>query len=188
MLSEALAAVRGDIEALGKDGSGHNNHYTTLPSILIAVNPILAKHNLSILIDVPEIDRGEKFTQYKFQVKLSCETESEICYFWIPEARVPRGKSQSEQDELSKRIQDFGATVTYGSRYIYSALLGVPSSDEDPDGTTGKVTVEDLTWWFATVPNHEASKELDGEKLFNLLKLFTKGQITREAYEKRGIK
>lgn len=180
MIHEALAAIRADIKTLEKDTKGYSNTYVSLPSILDFINPLLAKHKISILIDNPDCTQEDGITKYHFVVKLSSGDTTEIINFFIPEAKVPSGKGDAD----AKAIQNCGATWTYAQRYIYQVIFGLPNSDEDPDGI--KVSPADLVWWFKTIPNHKLNEKIDDKGLFAQFKMFSKGELTREQYKERG--
>lgn len=180
MIHEALAAIKADIKMLEKDTTGHNNKYVSLPAILDFINPLLAQHKISILIDNPDHNFEEGIKQYHFVVRLSCGESTEVLNFFIPEAKVPVGKGDAD----AKAIQNCGATLTYAQRYIYQVVFGLPNSDEDPDGI--KVSPADLVWWFKNIPNHKLNEKIDDKGLFAQFKMFSKGELTQEQYKERG--
>lgn len=180
MIREQLAKIRGEIKILEKDTTGHTNRYVSLPSTLDFINPILAKHGVSITIDVPETKEENSVTKYHFVVEIGYMEESMTKDYWIPEALVPSGKG----DPNAKAIQNFGATITYGQRYIYQILLGLPNADEDPDGV--KFTPDDFVWWITHIANHEKNINLTSDAIYKQYRMFAKGEITKEQYKERG--
>lgn len=195
-INDVLAKVRGEIESLSKDKSGHNNNYVSLPSILEMINPVLAANELSCLIHSPEFRVEDGVRVYRFEVILGHKSEVRTLSFWIPEAVVPSGKKKdNEEDDAvslrskAKAIQNFGATETYGQRYIYHVVFGIPLDDEDPDGNLGsskKVSDDDIIWWMKTIPSHSKSADFTPEKLIKQFKLFSKGDVTKQSYIERG--
>lgn len=180
MIHEALAAIKADIKMLEKDTKGYSNTYVSLPSILDFINPLLAQHKISILIDNPECGYENEIKIYHFVVRLSCGESTETLNFFIPEAKVPAGKGDAD----AKAIQNCGATWTYAQRYIYQVVFGLPNSDEDPDGI--KVSPADLVWWFKNIPNHPLNEKIDNKGLLAQFKMFSKGELTQEQYKERG--
>ena len=194
-----LAKIRGMVSSLEKDKKGYTNSYVPLPSILEMMNPILAETEVACLISTPDYKIENDVKIYNFQVILACGTEKETLGFWIPEAIVPAGKKGKDGEQLddaeigsrgkTKAIQNAGATLTYGQRYIYHVIFGIPLDEEDPDGgdSTSNILESDLDWWFKTVPSHEKAKQFTGKMLALQFKMFLKGQSNKLTYEKMGI-
>lgn len=203
-LFQQLATMRGEIESMLKDKKGYTNNYAPLPSILEMINPLLAKYELACVISAPDYKVDPDGVRvYRFEVLLGYGEEKYITYFNIPEAIVPAGKKKKDatgnETEVSeeefgvrskaKAIQNFGATVTYGERYIYQAIFGIPIEEDDPDGSVGdtkNIPDNDIIWFMNNIPKHNLSKNFTDAQIVKQLKLVLKGNISKEDLIKKG--
>ena len=115
-LAAALAAAQGELSNVAEDGRGNFGKYMTLPTLINAVRPILAAHDLSWSA-LPAIgENGQPTMRYQL---LHSSGEA-----LTGEMALMLGK----QDAQSQ-----GSALTYARRYALVAVLNI-GADEDDDG------------------------------------------------------
>jgi len=126
------ATVQGET-AKGKDFS-YNYNYADLPSVLRAIRPLLAKHEIA-LFQGPKIEAGAMI----LVTRLACKGQWIECDYII--------------GAVSLKHTDIGKGVTYSRRYSLMAMCGIMAADEDTDaaevstglGKDGKPAAEPIS-------------------------------------------
>lgn len=115
-LAAALSAFLGDVKDPALDGVNPHfrSKYASLPGVLQAVRPLLAKHKLAVT-QAPEIRDGKLVMLTRLM-----HADGEVIDSAMP---LPE----------STNMQALGSAMTYARRYSLTALLGV-AGDEDDDG------------------------------------------------------
>jgi hypothetical protein len=113
-LSKALSTFQAEVKNVTKDGKNpfFKSKYATLDAIWDAVRPLLGKHGLA-LTQFPSGDN---------------ELESILLHEsgeWIASTLKLQVKDATAQGQ--------GSAITYGRRYMMSAILGI-ATEEDDDG------------------------------------------------------
>ena len=115
-LAAALSAFLGDVKDPALDGVNPHfkSKYATLPGVLQAVRPLLAKHKLAVC-QTPELQEGKLVLKTRL---LHAEGETIESVMPLPE---------------SANMQALGSALTYARRYALTCVLGC-AGDEDDDG------------------------------------------------------
>lgn len=117
---KAMAGFRSEVKTIHKNGVGHNNaRYATLDAITDAINPILAKNDLSFCWS---IEQGNQITVHCDVTHIAGHSQ--------------RTTLAAAPDDSGKKnaIQSVGSTVTYLQRYTLNAALGLATGVVDDDG------------------------------------------------------
>lgn len=124
-LFAALSAFQGEVANVQKDGKNPHlrNRYTTLDALQEATRPIMARHGLAITQCVST--DGDRVAVRTMLGHASGEWVASTC---AAEVREEKGL---------KIAQVMGSIVSYLRRYAWQAALGVSSTDEDDDGSSG---------------------------------------------------
>ena len=114
-LAQALFAVQGELQKVGKDGTAQYGSYATLPAIVETINPVLQKNGLlySQVLDHVPVTGGAALRT----VLMHPESEQMV------EGTCPF------PDGLN--AQQMGSAVTYFRRYALLAVLGIVADDDD---------------------------------------------------------
>lgn len=114
----ALAKAQAEIDVAGENSTNPHfkSKFASLVDIVRASRPALTKHGLSVFNQIITDAQGDNYM---------CCLLGHSSGQWI-ETRI---KMQPSPD-----IQKFGAAITYLRRYMYSAIVGVVSSEGDDDG------------------------------------------------------
>ena len=113
------------------------SRYADLASIVKASRPFLAKNGICVIQRTVTNDSGNVFLHTRL-----CHSSGQ----WI--------ESNMEVKPPKADIQTMGSYLTYLRRYMYAAVTGVVSSDEDDDG---EVAMKD--------PRGGSSKSVDSSKI-----------------------
>lgn len=118
-LFEALAKAQLEMEVAKTDSINpyFKSRYADLASVVKASRPFLAKNSLCIIQRAITKDEGDIFLYTRL-----CHSSGQ----WI--------ESNMQVKPPKSDIQTMGSYLTYLRRYMYAALVGVVSSDEDDDG------------------------------------------------------
>ena len=117
---KAMAGFRAEVKTIGKNGTGHNGaRYATLDNVTEAINPILAKNDLSFCWS---IEQGSQITVHCDVTHIAGHSQ--------------RTTLAAAPDDSGKKnaIQSVGSTVTYLQRYTLNAALGLATGVVDDDG------------------------------------------------------
>lgn len=109
---------RGKIEVKGVIRS----HYATLEDIVDTVRPVMQKHGFAISFRVRTGDTAIEVTGVLMHKSGHREETS---------MRLPFDQSGSKNN-----VQSYGSSVSYGKRYVMSALLNITTRGEDDDGNS----------------------------------------------------
>ena len=120
-LLESMVKAQAEFKTLPKDKEGYGYKYTDLDTVITAVRPILAKHNLGFMQSLTMTEGRPGITTRIFN------TAGEWIEDTIGLPDVAMAKTNA--------AQNMGAAITYMKRYALSAILGI-SSDEDTDAAT----------------------------------------------------
>lgn len=115
-LAEALSAAQGEMENVGMDGQANYGKYMTLPALINAVRPVLARHGLAWSA-LPSIgEHGQPTMRYQL-----LHSSGEVI----------AGEMALMLDKQNAQGQ--GSALTYARRYSLAAVLNI-GADEDDDG------------------------------------------------------
>jgi hypothetical protein len=118
-LFEALAKAQLEMEVAKANSLNpfFKSKYADLASVVKASRPFLAKNGISIIQRTVTKDNDEVFLHTRL-----CHSSGQ----WI--------ESNMKIKPLKSDIQTLGSYLTYLRRYMYSAVAGVVSSEDDDDG------------------------------------------------------
>jgi hypothetical protein len=122
----ALIAAQNEISTISKNKTGYGYKYADLTSIIETTKPILKNHGLAIVQTVTH--NNVDLSRIGIKTTLIHESGQSIEDIMF----LPRTDMKGVND-----VQALGASITYGRRYAYSALLNI-ATDEDTDGVTNR--------------------------------------------------
>lgn len=137
-LAVALAKFHADCPVVLKDSinSQLRSKYADLGTILREINPVLAKHGLSVL----QFPAGE-LQLVTMLLHSSGQFFKSVSVLRPQDAVVRRGSTASE-DVRAITPQAYGSALTYQRRYALAALLSL-CIDEDDDGARSQRDAQD---------------------------------------------
>lgn len=137
-LAVALAKFHADCPVVLKDSinSQLRSKYADLGTILREINPVLAKHGLSVL----QFPAGE-LQLVTMLLHSSGQFFKSVSVLRPQDAVVRRGQTTSE-DVRAITPQAYGSALTYQRRYALAALLSL-CIDEDDDGARSQRDAQD---------------------------------------------
>ena len=134
-LADALAKAQAQIKTIGFDATNpfFKSKYTTLTAIMENVRPLLAEFGLSIINGggTPHFNDKGHVTAVEVEgilVHASGEWISVSIVMPVEAEPITKGSDIREPNP-----QSVGSAVSYGRRYVVSALLAL-ATDEDTDG------------------------------------------------------
>lgn len=148
----ALIAAQGEVEMVWKreENPYHQSKYADLPAIQAAANPVLARHELSIV-------------QSPGQATMM--SENIICLTLVTRLIHVSGEWMEQEQHIPMAKADpqgAGSAITYGRRYAIAALLNMTvDKDDDAEGAMGRARASQVK------PAATASVKADGSP-FNL--------------------
>lgn len=185
-IANAMLKVKSKIKGLYKSKEGFNGKYNYVPldTILSTLNPILVDAGLVVIIAQKGIVNVDSKVYYEFTASLMYDEESIVLSYFIPESSAPKKKRKANDPEpednqsSNNPIMDFGATMTYGQRYIYQALFGIPMDTEDPDSkdVSSKFIHEDINDVLTILAN----TTIEATSKANIIKEFINGNYTKD--------
>lgn len=185
-IANAVLKVKSKIKGLYKSKEGFNGKYNYVPldTILSTLNPILVDAGLTVIIAQKGIVNVDGKVYYEFTASLMYDEESIVLSYFIPESSTPKKKRKANDPEpednqsTNNPIMDFGATMTYGQRYIYQALFGIPMDTEDPDSkdVSSKFIHEDINDVLTILVN----TKIEATSKANIIKEFINGNYTKD--------
>ena len=125
----AFVRAQAEIESAIKDkkNPAFRSTYADLASVIDAVKPALAKHNLGFIQEVTEREHGGVFVETVI-IHASGET--------IRTGRLPVPVSKAD-------AHGYGSAITYGKRYSLMAAFGVPAEDDDGNAASARQEPQD---------------------------------------------
>lgn len=114
-LAPALCGLQAEIEAAPKGTKGQYGAYSDLPTCWNTVQPLLAKHGLSITQTFQPTDRDE--------VCITTTLLHKSGQYISGTLNLPYGRNGGPQGA--------GAAVTYGRRYGLAAIVGLVTDKDD---------------------------------------------------------
>lgn len=129
-LAAALAAFQGECPPIRKgntatvptkNGGQYTYDYATLSDVLEVVNPVLARHGLSLMTKLTVTKHGFGI-KYKLR---HVSGESDGGFYPMP-------------DPVRTPPQDMGAVQTYNRRHVVCSILGVAPGGDDDDAQTAQ--------------------------------------------------
>lgn len=148
-----MAAMQAEIPSVAERGTGHNLKYATLEDIIDVVRPIMHKYGFAISFEVSNTVHNTDSVMIVTGVLMHKAGHS------IKTAMtLPADKSGSKN-----AVQALGSSVSYGKRYVLSALLNIATRGEDDNG-------------YAAIPEASLSEQQAAElnRLLSLCKEETK--------------
>lgn len=166
----AMAEMQSELPVIRKSKKAHNTSYAPFEHINEAVKPIMQKHGFAM--------------SFRTDVR-----ESHLIVTGILSHRAGHREQTSlplpfDTSGSKNNVQAVGSSVSYGKRYVMSAMLNITTADEDDDGVgagSGLATDEQLANMEALIDEVNADrgrfmKALGVETLDRLTEAkFTKG-------------
>lgn len=126
-LAQALSLALAEMEEVVRDGENPHfkSRYATLPAVLQAIRPVLAKHKLA-LVQVPGWNEGR------------CTVHSRIIHEsgeWVG--------GTSEAPLQKQDAQGVGSAITYLRRYSVMSLCGIGAEDDDGNEAASPATKQE---------------------------------------------
>lgn len=134
-----MAAMQAEIPSIAERGTGHNIKYATLEDIVDTVRPIMHKYGFAVSFRVQQTD-GILVTGVLMH-KGGHREETSM-------------KLGADTSGSKNAVQAIGSSVSYGKRYVLSALLNIATRGEDDNG-------------YAAIP-HTPVTETQGKQLQGL--------------------
>jgi len=121
--NSAMAMMQCDLPSIAERGKAHNNtKYATLEDINDVVKPIMQKYGFAVSFRVHNIQGGIEVTGVLMH-KGGHREETTMT--------LPLDTSGSKN-----AVQAVGSSVSYGKRYVMSAMLNLTTRGEDDDGNS----------------------------------------------------
>ena len=127
-IDQKLSLIKSAIGSISKDKVNPfaKSRYSSLSYIIAQVRPVMASHGIDFQIISWTLAPPKEGmpVHYRALVKVvDLETgEYELCRYDI-----------NLDTAQANKVQAFGATMTYGRRYIYAVLFDLEYDDDDPD-------------------------------------------------------
>ncbi|MEG3078528.1 ERF family protein [Halomonas sp. 5021] len=118
----AMAAMQDELPSIAERGQSHNGHYATFEDINDVAKPIMKRHGFAVSFRVHNIQGGIEVTG----VLMHKSGHREETTMTLP--LDDSGKKNS--------VQQVGSSVSYGKRYVMSALLNITTRGQDGDGNS----------------------------------------------------
>lgn len=135
----AMADMQCDLPSIAERGSGHGTiKYATLEDINDVVKPIMQRYGFAVSFKVEHAQAGISVTG----VLMHKAGHREETTMLLP----------SDTSGSKNAVQAVGSSVSYGKRYVMSALLNITTRGEDDDGLAA-VPVANITAAQATAIN-----------------------------------
>jgi hypothetical protein len=131
LLAAALAAFHLECPKVRKTtyNKHHEKMYADLGNILQVVNPVLAKHGLSVV----QIPLGE-LTLITMLLHTSGQYIKATTPIRVMEVIVKRGNGKEIPDTIGVTPQAYGSGLTYQRRYTLTSMLSICLDEDDDDG------------------------------------------------------
>ncbi|MGQ7286054.1 ERF family protein [Vreelandella venusta] len=118
----AMAAMQDEMPSIAERGKSHNGNYATFEDINDVAKPIMKRHGFAVSFRVHNIPGGIEVTG----VLMHKGGHREETTMTLP--LDDSGKKSS--------VQQVGSSVSYGKRYVMSAMLNITTRGEDDDGNS----------------------------------------------------
>ena len=167
----ALAKAQAEMETadLNSDNPFFKSKYADLSEIVKASRPALVKNGLSVIQQIKCDDLGNNFLH-----TLLCHSSGEYI------------ESRMKIIPVKNDVQSMGSCISYLRRYMYAALVGVVTSDEDDDGE--KAMVQPRQIYRPVEPKSEIQR-ISRDQLEELEhELMDEPELEEEIVEKLKIK
>jgi hypothetical protein len=115
-----MAMMQDDMPSIAERGQAHNTKYATFEDINDVAKPIMRKHGFAVSFKVNNIQGGIEVTGVLMH-KGGHREETTMT--------LPLDTSGNKN-----AVQAAGSSVSYGKRYVMSALLNITTRGEDDDG------------------------------------------------------
>ena len=146
-ISKALLAVQQELKPVRKDRSGYGYKYADLSSVLDAITELLNKHGVVVLQPTAAGPDGHATVRtILLHAESGEQLDSVISVPFAPQAKL-------------SVAQCFGSALTYARRYALTALLSIPTEDDDGANAGQQVraskpaasatTIQDVQRWLA---------------------------------------
>lgn len=117
----AMASMQCDLPSIAERGTGHNKvTYATFEDINDVVKPIMQRHGFAITFKVEHVSGSVSITG----ILMHMGGHREQTTMLLP----------SDTTGSKNAVQAVGSSVSYGKRYVMSALLNLTTRGEDDDG------------------------------------------------------
>lgn len=116
----AMAEMQIELPSIAERGKTNNGKYATFEDINDVVKPIMQKHGFAISFRVEHVQNGVKVTG----VLMHRGGHREETTMLLP----------SDTSGSKNVVQAVGSSVSYGKRYVMSAMLNITTRGEDDDG------------------------------------------------------
>lgn len=116
----AMAEMQIEIPSIAERGKTNNGKYATLEDINDVVRPIMQKHGFALSFRVEHGQTGIQITG----VLMHRAGHREETTILLP----------SDTSGSKNAVQAVGSSVSYGKRYVMSAMLNITTRGEDDDG------------------------------------------------------
>lgn len=128
----AMAAMQCELPSIAERGKGHGSvRYATLEDINDIVKPIMQRHGFAVSFKVEHHQGGINVTG----VLMHAAGHREETTMLLP----------SDTSGNKNAVQAVGSSVSYGKRYVMSALLNLTTRGEDDDGYAAGPTAPRIT-------------------------------------------
>ncbi|TMU18048.1 single-stranded DNA-binding protein [Halomonas sp. ATBC28] len=130
--SAAMAAMQTELPSIEERGQANNGCYATLEDIVDTVRPIMQKHGFAVSFRIQTQERGIEVTG----VLMHKDGHREETSMLLP----------ADMSGNKNAVQAFGSSISYGKRYVLSALLNITTRGQDDNGNTStKVGIKTVT-------------------------------------------
>lgn len=116
----AMAAMQAEIPSIAERGTGHNIKYATLEDIVDTVRPIMHKYGFAVSFRVAQAAPQITVTGVLMHKDGHREETSMML--------------AADTSGSKNAVQAIGSSVSYGKRYVLSALLNIATRGEDDNG------------------------------------------------------
>jgi hypothetical protein len=124
----ALSKAQSEMRVAGNSSENpyFKSRYADLAEIVRASRPALTKYGLSVILQILPNDEGANIMHC-----ILCHSSGQFI------------RSSMRILPIKNDIQSLGSCITYLKRYLYAAMVGVVTSDEDDDGERLMQTVRE---------------------------------------------
>lgn len=122
----AMAQMQDEMPSIEERGQAHNTKYATFEDINDVAKPIMKRHGFAVTFRVKNIQGGIEVTGVLMH-KAGHREETTMT--------LPLDTSGSKNN-----VQAVGSSVSYGKRYVMSALLNITTRGSDDDGNAAAPT------------------------------------------------
>lgn len=165
-----FAAMQPELPSIAERGKGHGTiTYALWEHINDAIKPVLAKHGFALSFKVDDHEKGIEVTANLSHRGGHSESTHKV---------FPADTSGSKN-----AIQSHGSSISYGKRYLASALLNLTSHAEDDDGMSanrGETITDDQV---LQIRDLLLANGRDEKKFLAYIKLASLADITAEKFK-----